>query len=83
MQMSDESCEFSDEKCYVRLGDTYKQIAILTEEHASFCEGEKDFLYTFMKSHFSYEKLRLDNMQNLITKRTTFATEFSKRPKDE
>jgi hypothetical protein len=36
-----------------------------------------------MKSHFSYEKIRLENMQGLITKRATFAYELSKRPKEE
>ena len=36
-----------------------------------------------MMSHFSYEKLRLENMQGLITKRATFAGELAKRPKDE
>jgi hypothetical protein len=36
-----------------------------------------------MKSHFSYEKLRLENMQSLITKRNLFATELTKKSKDD
>lgn len=31
-----------------------------------------------MHSHFAYEKDRIDNMQNLISKRKTYITEYSK-----
>lgn len=36
-----------------------------------------------MKSHFAYEKIRLENMQGLINKRATFASELAKCPKEE
>ena len=37
-----------------------------------------------MMSHFSYEKDRIDNMQNLINRRNQFALELGKRqPKQE
>lgn len=31
-----------------------------------------------MFAHFTYERDRVDNMQNLISKRKTFAVEFAK-----
>ena len=37
MEMSDESCEFSEEKCYQRLTNTYKQVALVVGEHAGLC----------------------------------------------
>jgi hypothetical protein len=39
--MSNESCEFSEEQCYPRLTETYKQIAQLVGQHSYFCLLEK------------------------------------------
>jgi hypothetical protein len=63
------------------LANTYKQIAILSGLHSTFCEEEKDLMDAYMDSHFAYEKDRLDNMQSLITKREMFAAELAKRVK--
>ena len=52
--MSEESFSFSDEQCYPRLTETYKQIANLTDQHSDFCLNEKDFIETFMLSQFAY-----------------------------
>ena len=52
--MSEESFSFSDEQCYPRLTETYKQIVNLTDQHSDFCLNEKDFIETFMLSQFAY-----------------------------
>ncbi len=82
--MSKESCEFSEEKCFPKLTETYKLIASLISKHSEFCIEEKSNIETFMMSHFSYEKDRIDNMQNLINRRNQFVVELGKRqPKQE